>query len=302
MSKAFKNIGRIFEKKPLGQRNMYEIAGSYTGDSSAVKGKVNIDPSIRAIQDKGLNRIDELYAQSGAYGNELMGNSRWLRTQTQGRYDQLRGDTQSRYKELLGNNSGLRGRYMGNQSDYANAQLNPLRQQIATGRGELQKNIGLRGISGSSFGNQAMTSYDAETGRNLQDAGANVENQQLQAMQGIDEQRGQFVSQEMQQRAQQAGQELQAITGIDANMTQQMFTTIAQQSQLNGESQDIGRQRLQQELAALGLGAAQTKAMQDSFDKYLERDLERRKMFSQGISNTFGTTMGRTGGSSGGPT
>lgn len=184
-----------------------------TGYSSAMQGRVTIDPSIRAIQDRGLSRINDLYGETGRYGDELIGNSR-----------------------------SLRSRFEGNRSAYADSQLNPMRQQIASRRGEIQQNIGMRGISGSSFADQSINNFDTESNRELQDAGAKVEFEQLQAL-----------------------------TGIDSQMAQQMFGKIAQQAQLNGESQEIAQQRLAQELAALGLGQQQINLMTSAFEATQKR-------------------------------
>lgn len=184
-----------------------------TGYSRLDNGKLTIDPSIRDIQDRSLGRIDDLYGEAGQYGDELIGNTR-----------------------------SLRNRFIGNQSAYSEAQLNPLRQQVSLRRGELQRNIGQRGLSGSSFGEQAITSFDTESGRALQDASANVEMQQLQAL-----------------------------TGIDANLTQQMFGKISTQAQLNGESLQVAKDRFAQELAALGLGLDQIKLMTNAYESYQNR-------------------------------
>ena len=196
-----------------GKRNPYFASSISTGNSSLSGGQVIIDPSIRAIQDKGLGRIDEQYAQTGAYGDELIGNTR-----------------------------SLRNRFLGNQSAYADAQMNPLRQQVSERRGELERSNSLRGVSGSSFGDQSRTSFDTESQRALQDASANVEMQQLQAL-----------------------------TGIDAQMTQQMFGKISTQMQLNGMSLDVAKERLKQELGALGLGLEQIKVMTKGFEDWAGR-------------------------------
>jgi hypothetical protein len=244
MPKQIKQMGAIFGNKPVGWRNVHENDPWNTGYSSANHGNVNIDPSIRALQDKGLGRIDELYNQTGSYGNELIGNSR----------------------EML-------KRYQGNMSDYAQAQLNPLQAQIAQGRGELQRGNSLRGLSGSSFGNQSMQNFDTGANRQLHDARAQIEAEQIQAQ-----------------------------TGINGQMAQNMFAQIAQQSALNGESQQIAQQRLQQELAALGLGAQQIKMLQDSYDKFLQRDQDRRTAFGNQITSLAGGMMNMPGKSGGGPT
>lgn len=242
MSGAAKGEGRNSGPfKEGSKRNPYTALPITTGNSTAKFGQVRIDPSIRAIQDKGLGRIDEQYALAGQYGDELIGNSR-----------------------------SLRSRYMGNQSAYADAQLNPLREQIAAGRGERIRSNSLRGISGSSFGDQSLANYDSTTGRDLRDATANVEMQQLQAL-----------------------------TGIDAQMMQQMFGRVEMQTRLNGESQEIAQARLQQELAALGLGLNQINMISQGFESWKKRTLEEGPyLTSAAVSGSFGGSGGG-GGSSG---
>ena len=223
------------------KRNPYAWTPASTGYSTANRGNVSIDPSIRGIQDKALARIDDLYGQSGQYGDELIGNTR-----------------------------SLRNRFLGNQSDYSEAQMNPLRQQVATRRGELGRSNSLRGIAGSSFGDQSIDSLDFESQRNLQDASANVEMQQLQAL-----------------------------TGIDAQMTQQMFGKISSQAQLNGESTQIAKDRLSQELSALGIGLDQVKLMTNGFEAWQNRKYKQNAQSSRTNSNSQSYSSG-TGGGDGG--
>ena len=215
------------------KRNPYFSMPVSTGNSGMANGQVTLDPSIRSIQDKGLGRIDDQYAQTEAYGNELIGNTR-----------------------------SLRNRFLGNQSAYAEAQMNPLRQQVSERRGELERSNSLRGVAGSSFGDQSRNTFDFESQRALQDASANVEMQQLQAL-----------------------------TGIDAQMTQQMFGKIATQMQLNGQSLDVAKTRLEQELRALGLGLEQIKVMTKGFE-----DWAGRQPYETGTSGSY--SQGGSGGGS----
>lgn len=222
------------------KRNPY---GGYsgTGYSTALNGRVTVDPSIRAIQDEGLSRTKSMYGDAGAYGDELIGNTR-----------------------------SLRERFIGNNSAYADSQLNPLRQQMATRRGEIQQNIGLRGMSGSSFGEQALTNYETDSQRALQDASSKVEFDQLQAL-----------------------------TGIDAQLTQQMFGKISTQAMINGESLDIAKQRFAQEMQALGLGQAQQQALLGAFDSYQQREMA-GSPHDTGFATSGGGGVGGGGGGGGG--
>lgn len=222
------------------KRNLFSTVPVSTGYSSARQGEVIIDPSIRAIQDQGLVRINDLYGQTGAYGDELIGNTRTLRN-----------------------------RFLGNQSDYANAMLNPLREQVAQRRGELARSTSIRGLSGSSFGEQAMTNFDIASQRALQDAGAKVEMEQLQAL-----------------------------TGIDANLASQMFGKISSQAALNGESLDIAKSRLSQELSALGIGLQQIGIMTNAFESYQNRML--RNLHNVSHTDAVSVSYSGMGGGKGG--
>ena len=237
-TKGINRRGNFFDtsRKHGGGKGMRTFG---TGFSTSNDGNVTIDPSIRAIQDKGLGRIDQLYGETGKYGDELIGNTRTLRE-----------------------------RFIGNQSAYSDSQLNPLRQQVSERRGELERNQGLRGISGSSFGEQSVNAYDIESQKALRDASADVEMQQLQAL-----------------------------TGIDSQMTQQMFGKISLQAQLNGESLSVAKERLQQELAALGIGADQIKLIAGVFESQQGRSEKERNDIATNISSYFGKSGGSSGGS-----
>lgn len=87
----------------------------------------------------------------------------------------------------LAKNDSLRSRYMGNQSAFREAMLNPMREQYAQGRGQLERSIGMRGVGGSSFGDNAMLNYDTTASRNLGDAGAQAEFNDLNAMNGLNQ-------------------------------------------------------------------------------------------------------------------
>ncbi len=66
--------------------------------------------------------------------------------------------------DVLGRLRGLESSVSGNTSPYMNAILNPYDQETGTGRAALVQDQGLRGIRGSSFGDQALNSYDYTRG------------------------------------------------------------------------------------------------------------------------------------------
>lgn len=76
----------------------------------------------------------------------------------------------------LGNLQGLFDQAGGNQGAFVQARVNPLMQQIAQGRGSLERDLGRRGVAGSSFGNQALSGFDMDSGRALGDARAMATN------------------------------------------------------------------------------------------------------------------------------
>lgn len=223
-----------------------------TGYSNMSYGNVTLDPSIRALQEEGLANIRKLYGDTETYGNELIGNTR-----------------------------GLRERYLGNESAYKQSLINPILAQVAQRRGELQRNIGTRGLSGSSFGDQAMTNFDTDSQRALQDA-----------------------------RAQAEFSNLQALTGIDSQLMQQMFGKISTQASLNGMTLEQAKQRLAQELSALGLGTQQQQLMIQAFESQQNRSEKERNDIANAVLRGFGMgggggttpTLGGTGGGGGGST
>jgi len=175
------------------KRNQYAGNPFSTGYSTANQGQVTIDPSIRAMQDYGLANSRGLYGELGTMRNDMLGNN----------------------------------------SAYIQARVNPLLQQQEARRGELRQNIGMRGLDGSSFGQQALTNFDTDTNRSIAD-----------------------------QRA------LATKEGMDSAMQ-----TFALQSSLNNENFDVAKARLNQELSALGMGEKQIELMSNMFEQYQRRML-----------------------------
>lgn len=157
---------------------------------------LTLDPSIRALQEQGLSGIQGLIPgyQQGTAG-------------------------------VLGGLASTRQGLVGNQGAFMQARLNPLQQQLASQQGELQRGIGLRGLGGSSFGQQAMTNFATDAGRALGDAGALATQESLGALTGVDSQ-----------------------TMSALNQQAQMM------SQLYGIPLEVAQQRLQQELNSFNLG------------------------------------------------
>lgn len=208
-----------------------------TGNSTMTYGNVTLDPRIREIQEQGLARNTNLYNQLDEGGREIMGNLR-----------------------------GTRSRYEGNQSAYMQSRINPVEQEYATRQGGLERSIGLRGIAGSSFGDQAMTNFATEKQRGIGDV-----------------------------RAQAEMENLQAITGIDAQMTSTLFQKASQQAALTGMDNETAKAMLQQELAALGLGTQQQELMIKSWEVFQQRAMQNRQYIAQDIIGGF-----KGGGSGGG--
>ena len=201
-----------------------------TDYSTLDKGKLSLDPSIRSIQEQALSRNTNLYNELGESG-----------------------------KNILGNLQGLRGRYEGNSAAYTQARVNPLEQELTTRQGELQRNLGLRGLSGSSFGEGSLTNFSTDKQRALGDA-----------------------------RAQAEMENLQALTGIDAQMASTLFNKVSQQMEISGMDLDTAKTRLAGELQALGASQAQINTMVQAFNNQQDRAFQERKAIADTVMKGFG--------------
>lgn len=72
--------------------------------------------------------------------------------------------------ESMGNTRGMLGKAQGNQNAFIQARVNPMEAQVARQRGQMEQSLGLRGVAGSSFGDQAMRSFNLDSERALGDA------------------------------------------------------------------------------------------------------------------------------------
>lgn len=114
-----------------------------TGASTLAGGNINIDPSIRGLYDESL------------------GTTRGLLSSTMASRDDL----------------------IGNRSDFIQARTNPLRERIAQRRGQLNRELGRRGVFGT-FANKERTNLDIDSERAMQDAEASALREALQTEAG----------------------------------------------------------------------------------------------------------------------
>ena len=185
-----------------------------TGYSTSRLGKVSIDPSIRAIQEQMLARNNNLYNQLGQSAESLLGN----------------------------------------QNAYIQARVNPLEQQLTEREGELGRSIGLRGLSGSSFGEQAMTNFNIDKNRALGDARSTALNDSLGQLAQI--------------RAQQF-----ASLGLDSKTAQD---------------------RMANELQALGLGKSQIDQAMQAYISYQQNSTQSRSGIASSVVGGVKSGSGST--------
>ena len=198
-------------------RNPYAGMGISTQYSKARLGNVRMDPSIRALQEETLAKNNNLYNDLGQSARDLMGN----------------------------------------QSAYIQARVNPLEADFAQRYGALERNLGLRGLSGSSFGEQSKDSFTADKNRALGDARALATNDSLNQL---------------------------------AQIRAQQFSSIGLDAQTS-------RDRFMQEMAALGLGQQQLALAAQSFESYQNRMLNNNIQHQSNVAYSGGMGGGGEGGS-----
>jgi hypothetical protein len=149
---------------------------------------------------------------------------------------------------MAGTNTRLNGLYDeagGNQNAFIKARVNPLEAQLAQRRGDLLQSNALRGISGSSFGDQAITNFDTDAGRALGDARALATNDSINSR-----------------------------LGISGNITNAGIAGTNALNTLNNQNFDTAKTMSQQELAALGLPQA-------TIDAYLKANQARNDLYGR---------------------
>ena len=111
---------------------------------------MQLDGSIRQLQDRALQKYASIYGKVG--------------------------DSTSRFIKQSGS---LRNKYLGNAGALMEARVNPIRERFATLRGQVQQDLGLRGLGGSTFGHSALRDIDTTAAREEGDARALATNESL---------------------------------------------------------------------------------------------------------------------------
>lgn len=202
-----------------------------TGSSSINRGAgtVSIDPSIRALRDSTLANLPAYRAN--------LGNA---------------------YTNFQGQLGGIYGQLQGNQNALVTAAQAPILQQQASQSGALQSDLGLRGLSGSSFGNQALTNLNTDYSTAAGNAGVNALQTSLGAQAGI------------------AGQQFGASQALNQGNLQ-----------IDQQQQGVAGQDLAQELSALGLSQADVGSILQSGALAQQAQL--------GYANNVGRSVGSLG-------
>jgi len=118
------------------------------------------------------------------FGEDIRAGQNQSITDLKNRRTQVSTDYATTMRELgglRGQVAGLRSFYQGNQSAYAEAMMNPLRQQTAAAKGELERNLGRTKVRGS-FANQARANLAIDSGRAMSDQAAMIENQRINTL------------------------------------------------------------------------------------------------------------------------
>lgn len=174
-----------------------------TGYSSVSGRTINLDPSIRKLQDDAL-----------------------------GNYASIYGDVGNSTNRFLSQSASLRDKYLGNEGAFMNARVNPVRQATASAFGRAQQDLGRRRVGGSSFAYGTLRDIKAQGAREEGDAAALATSDIANFENTLNT------------------QELQAL-----NQKAQMLASIT------GESIQVARDRLLQEMQSLGLGSQTNQSM-----------------------------------------
>ena len=158
--------------------------------------RFTLDPSIRGMEDAVTQNYASLY---GDFGNAA--------------------------DRFLNQSSGLRSRMFGNQGGYLNAVLSPIRERFSKLRGETQQSLGLRGLSGSTFQNDALRDIDTQASREEANTTALANQDMIRMESGLNE------------------SELNALN-----------QAAAQRAAITGETMEVARARAARELGIFGIG------------------------------------------------
>lgn len=153
----------------------------------------------------------------------------------------------------------------GLNSDFMQAALNPLKEAAAQQYDFLQRDMGRRGLSGSSLANNQLTNLSQISGRQISDATANIRQKQLAQLMGIDE------------------AALNASTGLINNLGN---LDKLQLNELAGMADE--------ELRMLGLSGAQTNALMAPFQMAMQSNNQYYGQLASGMMGA-GSALGGGG-------
>lgn len=195
-----------FGRKKQSQSGSSKPFFKSTGYSSYNGKKFTLDPSIRRMQDTASQKYASIY-----------------------------GDVGQATDRFLTQNKSLRDRFMGDSGSFMESRLRPVRERFNSLRGEVQQNLGQRGLSGSSFQNNALSDIDKEASMAEGDALAQANQERFMSEAGLNE------------------SELNALN-----------QSAAQRAALTGETLEVARMRLAQEMGIFGLGTNQKQSASSS--------------------------------------
>ena len=152
-------------------------------------------------------------------------------TQFRSRSDRTMNQYDDLYKEL-----------QSNSNPFIQARVDPLRASIAQNRGELQRGQGLRGVGGSSFANDELSKFDFTANRELGNATSTATQEALGARTNT----------------------LGSIGNLNTSTLAGNSQVSNNLNTLNTNRNTVARDRINQELASLGLSENAAKQLQAS--------------------------------------
>lgn len=144
-------------------------------------------------------------------------------------YAGLYGDFGNATDRFLTQSKGLRDSYLGNQGVLMESRLRPIREQYNQLYSNTQQDLGRRGVGGSSFGYNTLRDIRSEQALREGDVRAETTAQMAELENTLN------------------NQELQALT-----------SAAQQRAQVTGETLEVAKARLAQEMGLLGLGSQTT--------------------------------------------
>ena len=169
------------------------------------------------------------YGAGSGYGELTLDPSiNRLQDEALGKFAGIYGDIGQSTDRFLNQSSSLRSRFLGNEGAYMNARVNPIRERFGNLRAQVQQDLGRRGLSGSSFMTGSLRDIDTQAGIQEGDARALAINEAAQFENQLNT------------------QELEALNQAAAN-----------RARVTGETLEIARARLAQEMGILSLGTNQ---------------------------------------------